>query len=285
MQIFDKITLKNGVQMPIIGYGTFKTPAGEICEDGVLKAISAGYRLIDTARCYNNEESVGNAINKCDLDRKELFITTKLWNPDQGYDTTLRAFDASMSKLGLEYLDLYLIHWPIAFDFKEIWQEKIYDTWRAFERLYNEGRVRAIGVSNFLENHLDFLENNCTIMPMVDQFEYHIGLDRENVLNYAKSKDMVVEAWAPICKGKSFDLDEIQALSRKYNKTPAQVMLRWCLQKGVVPIPKSVTPSRIEENIDVFDFNLDASEMDILNNISDTVGVGRLGSDPNNCAF
>lgn len=281
----DRIILNNGVEMPIIGYGTFRTPAGEICENGVLKAIEAGYRLIDTATCYNNEDSVGTALKRSDIDRADLFVTTKLWNPDQGYDSTLKAFDVSMSKLGLEYLDLYLIHWPIPFDFREIWQQKIHDTWKAFERLYQEGRVRAIGVSNFMENHLEFLENNCNIMPMVDQFEYHIGLNRESTFELAKSKNIVVEAWAPICKGKSFDLAEIQSLSRKYAKTPPQIMLRWCLQKGVVPIPKSVTPSRIAENIDIFDFSLNDDEMDLLSGISESVGAGRLGSDPNNCAF
>ncbi|MEG1985604.1 MAG: aldo/keto reductase [Clostridia bacterium] len=282
MKLTDTIKLNNGVEIPRIGYGTWRTPAGEVCKIGVDTAIKAGYRLLDTATVYANEQSVGEAIISNGITREELFVTTKLWNTDQGYDNTLKAFDLSMENLKLDYLDLYLIHWPIAFDFRDRWQTSVFESWRAIERLYLDGRVRAIGVSNFLARHLKYLLNNCKVAPMIDQIEFHIGLQQLETVEYARQNNLVVEAWSPICKAKAFDLPEVRAIMCRTGKTGAQILIRWCLQKGVIPLPKSVTLNRIFENINVFDFELTSNDMLMLDNVTE---IGRLGSHPDECLF
>lgn len=278
----DYKTLSNGVKIPSIGYGTYKTPAGEVCVDGVRKAVEIGYRLIDTAAFYGNEESVKDGIIDSKVCRNDIFITTKLWNDDHGYDNALRAFEKSMQNLGLDYLDLYLIHWPIPLAHRDDWQKTVKETWKAFERLYDEKAIRCIGVSNFQERHLEYLLNNCNVAPMVDQIEIHVGYPETSVVDYCKAKNIAVEAWAPIAKGKAFEIPVVKEVAARHGKTPAQVLIRWCMEKGVIPLPKSVTPSRIEENFDVFGFTLSARDVELLDGITE---VGRLGSHPDSCNF
>lgn len=276
----DFFTLSNGVKIPCVGFGTYKTPDGGACVESVLTAIEAGYRHIDTAEFYFNEESVGRAVAESGAPRGELFITTKVWNTHQGYDDTLSAFDASMRRLGLDALDLYLVHWPIAKDFKAEYPARFLDTWRALETLYLEGRVSAIGVCNCLKSHLNVLFGECRVMPMVDQIEFHFGFtdaDQLEAAEYSAANGLVVEGWAPLCRGKAFGDPVLAAVAEKHGKTEAQVLVRWCLEHGVLPLPKSATPSRIRENADVFSFSLDADDMARLDAVS---SVGRLGPHP-----
>ena len=217
----DYKTLSNGVKIPSIGYGTYKTPAGEVCVDGVRKAVETGYRLIDTAAFYGNEESVKDGVIDSKVCRNDIFITTKLWNDDHGYDNALRAFEKSMKNLGLDYLDLYLIHWPIPLAHRDDWQKTVKETWKAFERLYDEKAIRSIGVSNFQERHLEYLLNNCNVAPMVDQIEIHVGYPETSVVDYCKAKNIAVEAWAPIAKGKAFEIPVVKEVAARHGKTPA----------------------------------------------------------------
>jgi diketogulonate reductase-like aldo/keto reductase len=282
MQFSDTVELSNGVKMPIVGFGTYRTEAGTVCVESVKYAIEDGYRHVDTAALYENEESVGDGIIASGVDRKDIFVTTKLRNCDQGYESTLKAFELSLKKLKMDYVDLYLIHWPIAFDFRDCWQETIKATWKAFEELYEAGKIKAIGVSNFLVEHLEFLQENCKIQPMVNQIEFHIGCEQSDTVEYCKENGIIVEAWSPLCKGKAFDAPELQTLVKKYNRTPSQILLRWCLQKGTVILPKSVTPSRILENTKLFDFEITAEDIAYLGG---TNFVGRLGSHPYSVTF
>ncbi|WP_410583366.1 aldo/keto reductase [Amycolatopsis sp. lyj-108] len=249
------VKLTNGVEMPQLGFGVFQVPDEETTA-AVKAALDAGYRSIDTAAIYGNEAGVGKALAESGIARDELFITTKLWNSEQGYDATLKAFDASMAKLGLEKLDLYLIHWPTP-------ERDLYrDTWKAFEKLYADGRVRAIGVSNFQPAHLERLLDAGSVTPAVNQVEVHPYLQQVEVREYDAKHGIATEAWSPLAKGGDLlGEDAIKALASKHGRTPAQVVLRWHLQLGNVVIPKSVTPSRIKENLDVFGFTL--SEEDI----------------------
>lgn len=250
------VTLNNGVKMPQVGLGVYKVDEGEVVINSVKKALEVGYRLIDTAAFYKNEHGVGQAIRESGVPREEVFVTTKVWNSDQGYDKTLQAFEESMEKLGLEYLDLYLIHWPLPK------QDKYVETYRALEKLYEDGRVRAIGVSNFEPEHLEKLMAHCNVKPVVNQVECHPYLAQKELKDYCKKHDIIVEAWGPLMRGREvLDNDVIQAIAAKHGKSPAQVILRWHLQHDVIVIPKSVTPSRIEENFQVFDFELSAEEM------------------------
>ncbi|MBS3742386.1 MAG: aldo/keto reductase, partial [Candidatus Cloacimonetes bacterium] len=219
----------------------------------VHRALETGYRLIDTASVYGNEEGVGKAVRESDLPREEVFVTSKVWNTDQGYERTLKAFDKSMNRLGLDYLDLYLIHWPVSDLYK--------DTWKALEKLYNEGRIRAIGVSNFLIHHLKDLMEDAEITPMVNQVEFHPHLVQQELHDFCQKNQIQSEAWAPLMRGKVNEIPLLKGLAEKYEKTPAQIVLRWDLQKGVATIPKSSNPERIRSNADIFDFEL--SEGDV----------------------
>ncbi|CAG5079882.1 Glyoxal reductase,related to aryl-alcohol dehydrogenases [Thermobacillus xylanilyticus] len=250
--IQDTTVLNNGVRMPWLGLGVFQVAEGEEVRNAVRWAIEEGYRSIDTAAGYRNETGVGQAIRESGVPREELFITTKLANSDQGYESTLRAFEESRRKLGVDYIDLYLIHWP--------GRDKYKETWRAFEKLYNEGYIRAIGVSNFQIHHLESLKETSGIIPAVNQVEFHPLLTQKELLDYCKREGIQLEAWSPIMKG-NLDLPVLQELAAKYGKTPAQIVLRWDLELGVVTIPKSVRRERIAENADIFDFEL--SEEDI----------------------
>ncbi|MFI7048503.1 aldo/keto reductase [Streptosporangium sandarakinum] len=248
------VTLNNGVQIPQLGFGVFQIPDDQTTS-AVAAALQAGYRSIDTAAIYGNEAGVGRALAASGLPREELFVTTKLWNADQGYDATLAAFDASLAKLGLDHLDLYLIHWPTPA------RDLYLDSWRAIERLIQEGRVRAAGVSNFQPVHLKRLLDNSALVPAVNQVELHPGLQQAALRAFHAEHDIATEAWSPLAQGAVLDDPAITAIAERTGKSPAQVVLRWHLRLGNIVIPKSVTPTRIRQNLDVFDFQLTDEDM------------------------
>ena len=264
-------TLNNGVEMPQLGFGVFLVPPDEVVAP-VRAALDAGYRLIDTATLYGNEEGVGRAIAESGVARDELFVTTKVWNSDQGYDRTLHAFDHSLKLLGLDVLDLYLIHWPTP-------ERDLYvDTWRALERIYADGRARAIGVSNFTPAYLDRVIAEGTVTPAVNQIELHPGFPQDELRAAHRRHGIVTEAWSPLGRGHGLlDRPEVVAIANAHDRTPAQVVIRWHLQLGIVVIPKSVRDERIRENADVFDFELTTDEMATLSALD---GPGRVGPDP-----
>lgn len=270
----DTTTLYNGVKMPWLGFGVFKVKDGEEVVEAVKTAIQAGYRSIDTAKAYNNETGVAQGIRESGVAREDLFITTKVWNSDQGYESTLAAFEASMERLELEYLDLYLIHWPVKGKYK--------DTWRALEKLHREGRIRAIGVSNFQLHHLEDLMTDATIKPAVNQVELHPLLIQSELRDYCSKHQIQIEAWSPLGQGNLLEHPLLQDIAAKYGKSPAQVILRWDLQNGIVTIPKSVTPQRIRENADLYDFELTSDEIEQINGLNENK---RFGSDPDNFNF
>lgn len=278
----DTYTLSNGVNIPCVGFGTWQTPNGETAINSVLEAIKCGYRHIDTAACYGNEESVGKAIKLSGINREELFVTSKLWNTDQGYESTLKAFDKTIKDLGLDYLDLYLIHWPVVKGHKEDWEESICETWKAFEKLYSEGKIRAIGVSNFKPHHLKVIFENCNIKPMVNQIELHPSHNQDETVKFCRNNNILVEAWGPLSTGRIFKVKEMQDIADKYNKSIAQITLRWHIQNEILPLPKSVTPSRIKENSMIFDFELLKEDMDLIQNLKGCEGSG---VDPDNINF
>jgi diketogulonate reductase-like aldo/keto reductase len=265
----DSYVLSNGVKIPCVGYGTWQAPAGEVAEKAVIEAIKAGYRHIDTANSYENEESVGAAIKKCGVDRKELFITTKLQNKDHGYKNTLKYFEESMKNLEIDYLDLFLIHWPNPVYFREHWKKTLAETWKGFEDLYLSGRIRAIGVANFLPHHLDVLLETARIIPQINQIRLCPGEPQLATVYYSRLKGILIEAYSPLGTGVIFDIPELGNIAQKYNKTVAQVALRWSLQKGYLPLPKSITPSRIVENTKIFDFTLSEDDIKIINAVKD----------------
>lgn len=269
MRLTDTATLHNGVEMPYVGLGVYKAMEGQEVENAVKAALKHGYRSIDTAQFYANERGVGKALKESGVPREEVFITTKVWNDSQGYDSTLRAFEASREKLGLDYIDLYLIHWPITGKYK--------DTWRALEHLYREKKVRAIGVSNFQIYHLEEVMEDCEVKPMVNQIELHPKLTQRELLTFCQKHDIQVEAWSPLMRGKFFDHPTLIALSKKYNKTVAQIILRWDIQQKIVTIPKSVNEARIKENANIFDFELTEQEITDIAKMNENL---RLGPNP-----
>lgn len=258
------LELNNGVKIPGLGFGTYQTPA-DVTYDVVTKALKAGYRHIDTAFLYGNEEGVGKAIKDSGLSREEVFVTSKLWNTDRGYDETMAAFEKTMANLGLDYLDLYLIHWPANKKQFGDEAEKINaETWRAFEDLYKAGKIKAIGLSNFMPNHIDALLKTATIKPMVNQIEVHPGWPQTEAIRYNERHGILTEAWAPLGEAAALSNETIAAIADKYGKSTAQVCLRWSIQQGILPLPKSVHEERIIQNTDIFDFELTEDEMDII---------------------
>jgi len=278
----DCYKLSNGVEIPCIGFGTWQTPNGDVAVSSVLSALQAGYRHIDTAQGYGNEESVGTAVKKSGIDRKEIFITSKLTNSEHGYQKTLDAFEETMKKLDMDYIDLFLIHWPNPIAFRDHWQEANAGTWKAFEELYNAGRIRSIGISNFHPHHIEELMKTATIAPMVNQIRLCPGDTQDEVVDYCRSRNMLLEAYSPLGVGKIFEVPEMQMLAEKYGKSIAQICIRWSLQRGYLPLPKSVTPARIKENTEVFDFELSADDVQL---IADLKGVVGYSADPDTTTF
>lgn len=266
------VTLNNGLSMPQLGFGTYQIPDEEVA-DAVTTAFEVGYRSIDTAKVYGNERGVGEAIAKSNIPREEMFITTKVWNTDQGYESTLKAFDRSLDKLGLDYIDLYLIHWPTPkFD-------NYIETYKALEKLYHDGRVKAIGVCNFEIEHLQRLLDECDVVPTVNQVECHPYLQQEALKTFCKENDIYFESWSPLYQGGILLEDKVvQDIAVKHEKTAAQVVLRWHLQEDSIVIPKSATPSRIEANFNIFDFELNVEDMKTLATLNRDE---RKGPDPN----
>jgi diketogulonate reductase-like aldo/keto reductase len=262
------VELANGTQMPYLGLGVFQMPNEQI-KEAVHAALDFGYRHIDTAAFYENEDGLGEAIKSHSIPRKDIFITSKVWNTDQGYDETIKAFNQSLEKLQTDYLDLYLVHWPV--------KGKYLDTWRALETLYEEGRVRAIGVSNFMQHHLEDIMESGKIVPMVNQVEFHPQLVQQELIDFCKKNKIQYEAWSPLIQGKVFEIDLLKELAEKYKKSIAQIVLRWDLQKGVITIPKSTHKNRIEENASVFDFEISDEDMELIDALDSN---GRIGPHP-----
>ena len=268
------VKLTNGIEMPQLGLGVWRMSDGNEVENAVRWAIEAGYKHIDTAKVYENEVGVGQAIRDTGIARDDVFVTTKVWNSDQGYDSTLRAYDRSMELLGFEYADLYLVHWPVKGKYKE--------SWRALETLYNEGRVKSIGVSNFLVHHLQDVLDGASIVPMVNQVEFHPRLQQPELQAFCKSNGIQLEAWSPSMKGRVVDIPELIEIGSRHGKNAVHVTLRWLYQKGVVAIPKSSRQERIVSNVQIFDFELSDDEMNTIDNLDQGT---RVGPDPDNFDF
>lgn len=274
--------LSNGYDIPCPGFGTFKTPDGELCINAVREAIETGYTHIDTAAVYGNEKSVGEGVNQGGKPRKELFITSKVWNADRGYDSTLRACEKSLTNLGMDYLDLYLIHWPAnGLQFGNNADSINLDTWKAMERLVDEGLVRSIGLSNFYPNHLAPILANANIAPVVDQIEYHPGLLQEETLDVCRKNGILVEAWSPLGRGKLLENPVLVEAATRHGKTTAHIIICWCIQNGVLPLVKSTHAERIRENLNYGGFTLDKQEMDAISAIPEI----RIGSHPDTATF
>jgi diketogulonate reductase-like aldo/keto reductase len=267
MNINHSVKLNDGMEIPVLGLGTYKSTGAEVVK-AVLYALEIGYRHFDTASFYTNETEIGKALKESGINREEVFLTSKIWNSDQGYKTTKRALEASLNKLQTEYLDLYLIHWP---------QSKSTETWQAMVELKEQGKIRSIGVSNFHKKHIDTLLQNTQTIPSINQIELHPGLKQKELRNYCKDKGIIIEAWSPIMRGRALTLQHIQGLALKYNKTPAQIILRWQIQQNMVTIPKTVTRERLKENFNIFGFTIEEDDIEI---IEQSVESGRVGPHP-----
>ncbi len=275
--------MNNGLMIPSVGFGTYQSADGEEAKNSVIKAIELGYTHIDGAAIYKNEVSVGAGIKESGIKREELFLTSKVWNSERGYNSTLRAFEKTIADLGVDYLDLYLIHWPAnEKQFSDNWREINRDTWRAMEYLNEQGVVKSIGLSNFLVNHLEPLLGDINVAPAINQIEFHPGFWQQETTEYCQERGIIVEGWSPLGVGKLINNDVLVALAAKYGKTTAQIALRWSLQHNVIPLPKSVTPSRIAENLDIYDFELSVDDMVTIDEIPH---LAWSGLDPNNVDF
>lgn len=277
----DTFKIYNGVEIPCMGLGTWQSK-DEVARISVLSALSHGYKLIDTAAAYGNERGVGAGIKDSGMKREEIFVTSKLRNADHGYKATLDAFDLTMSNLGLDYLDLYLIHWPNPVQFRSTWKKAMQDTWKAFEELYEAGKIRAIGISNFMPHHIEALMETAKIKPMVNQLKLCPGITQPEIVDYCNKNDILVEAYSPFGTGTVFGSSEMKELAKKYNKSVGQLCLRWCLQKGFVSLPKSANPIRIRDNTQIYDFEIEKADMDIISNLQGACGET---PDPDNILF
>lgn len=251
--------LHNGTEMPYLGLGVYKTKDGAEVKAAINFALEAGYRHIDTASFYKNEEGVGEAVKTSAIPREEIFVTTKVWNDDQGYEETLKAFEVSLQKLKMDYVDLYLIHWPVP--------GKYLETWTALEKIYKEGKAKAIGVCNCLPHHIEAIMDEGDIKPMLLQNEFHPRLVQQPVIDFCKKNEIQYQAWSPLMRGRILENEKLRKLASKYGKSPAQIIIRWDLQKGVITIPKSVHKERIEENADIFDFQLSSEEVALIDSL------------------
>ena len=269
----DTFTLNNGYKIPCIGFGTWQTPDGETAVNSVIEAIKSGYNHIDTAAIYGNEKSIGKAIKESGINRNEIFITSKVWNKDRGYKTTLAAFEKTINDLQIDYLDLYLIHWPASVNKFNDWDNINLETWKAMTELYKAGKIKSIGVSNFMPHHLKSLMET-EVKPMVDQIEFHPGFMQEETFKYCNDNNILIEAWSPLGTGKMLDNETLKIVASKYNKSVAQLCIRWCLQNNTLPLPKSVTASRIKENTEIFDFVISDEDMKTINAMEYCGGSG-----------
>lgn len=281
-KLTDTYSLNNGTKIPIVGFGTWQTPDGQVAYESVLAALKAGYRHIDTAAAYGNEDSVGKAIADSGVAREDLFVTTKLWNADHGYEATKAALETSLQKLGLDYVDLYLIHWPNPAAMRDNFEQLTADTWKAMEELYASRKARAIGVSNFRPKHLDVLLKTAKVVPAVNQIFLNPSDMEDEVVAYNEAHGILSEAYSPLGTGKIFGIPELKTIAAKYNKSVAQVVLRWSLQNGFLPLPKSVHADRIEQNTELFDFELSAADMETIDGMH---GVAGLANDPDQVNF
>ena len=275
-KLTDTFILSNGVKVPCVGYGTYLTPDGEIAKNSVVEAINAGYRHVDTAFAYGNEAAVGDGIRASGISRDEIFVTTKHWVTMRGYEKATEAIDISLKNLGLDYLDLYLIHWPCVEKVSPDWKEINAATWAAFEDAYKDGKIRAIGVSNFQKKHYDSHAERCDIRPMVNQIEFHPGYTQPETVSYSKENGMLVQAFSPLGCGAVLGNATLSSIAGKYNKTVAQICLRFVLQSGLNVLTKSVTPARIIENTQIFDFELSAEDMAVIAAMPETGFTGWL---------
>lgn len=280
-QLTDTYQLNNGIGIPCVGFGTWQTPSGEVTVNSVKKAIESGYRHIDTAAAYENEGSVGQAIKESGVDRGDLFITSKLWNTERGYEKTKAAFEQTLKELDTDYLDLYLIHWPANAKQFDNWEEINMETWKAMTELYQAGRIKAIGVSNFKTHHLEALVA-AEVKPMVNQIEYHIGHTQDDIVEFCQKHDILIEAWSPIGSGRLLEDESLKGIAQKYDKSVAQLAIRYVLQNNVLPLPKSITPERIEQNTQVFDFMISDEDMATLDALEN---VGFSGMKPDEVDF
>lgn len=265
--MITSFTLNNGISIPSIGYGTWQVENGPAAVQTVAEALRIGYRHIDTATCYGNEKSVGEAISRSGLDRREIFVTSKVWNTDRGYESTLKAFESSLSDLRLDYLDLYLIHWPASPHRFNDWQHINAETWRAMEELMRAGKIRAIGVSNFMPHHLDALLSTAEVVPAVNQIEFHPGCKQPECVDYCRARGILVEAWSPLGCGRVLSNEILGRVAARHHCSPAQLCLCWILQQGILPLPKSSTPQRMRDNLELPDVELtpeDMQELDAL---------------------
>lgn len=281
-KLTDTYGLNNGTKIPIVGFGTWQTPDGQVAYESVLAALKAGYRHIDTAAAYGNEDSVGKAIADSGVAREDLFVTTKLWNADHGYEATKAALATSLQKLGLDYVDLYLIHWPNPAAMRDNFEQLTADTWKAMEELYASRKARAIGVSNFRPKHLDVLLKTAKVVPAVNQIFLNPSDMEDDVVAYNEAHGILSEAYSPLGTGKIFGIPELKTIAAKYNKSVAQVVLRWSLQNGFLPLPKSVHADRIQQNTELFDFELSAADMETIDGMH---GVAGLANDPDQVNF
>ena len=278
----DHYKLSNGVEIPSVGFGTWQTPEGDVAVEAVKCAIRCGYRHIDTAQGYGNEASVGRAVRESGIPREDLFITTKLVNDKHSYDLVMSSFAESLEKLDMDYVDLFLIHWPNPLPFRDRWAEANAESWRAMEELYQAGKIRALGISNFRQHHIEALLKTAKVKPVVNQIRLCPGDPQTELVEYCRNLGMTLEAYSPLGTGKIFQVSEMQALAAKYERSIAQICIRWSLQMGFLPLPKSVTPERIEENLNVYDFELEDSDVQMIAGLSGCVGYA---GDPDNMPF